>query len=45
MIRRELASNKHSKDTMQKIGVAIKQIYPATACGKGDAFNGSKNRE
>ena len=42
MIRWELVSDGHPKDTMQKVESAVEQIYPGTASGKGDAFNGNK---
>ena len=41
----ELVNNKYLQDTMHKVGAAIKQSYPVSASGKGDAFNGNKNRE
>jgi hypothetical protein len=41
----ELVDNRHLEETMHKVGAAVKQIYPASASGKGDAFNGNKNHE
>ena len=32
----------YPKDTMHEVEVAVEQIYPGSACGKGDAFNGNK---
>ena len=42
MIRWELVSDGYPKDTMHEVEVAAEQIYPGSACGKGDAFNGTK---
>jgi hypothetical protein len=41
----ELVDNRHLEETMHKVGAAVKQIYPASVSGKGDAFNGNKNHE
>ena len=37
-------SDGYPKDTMHEVEVevAVEQIYPGSACGKGDAFNGNK---
>jgi hypothetical protein len=45
MIQRELVDNKHPEETMHQVGTELKQIYPASASGRGDAIHGNKNRE
>ena len=42
MIRWELVSDGHPKDTMHMVEAAVEQIYPGSASGKGDAFYGNE---
>ena len=42
MIRWELVSDGHPKDTMHEVKIAVEQIYSGSASGKGDAVNGNK---